>query len=186
MPRLTAAQQQQFAALVADYISAQRDKYQPRAVPLTDAEKQPLRAFFTPELLESVRVLQLRRGETIANPDFYPQLEALGFTNLPDQRHMAGITFNDVVVLAGAPSFAHFEGWERLLFHEFVHVEQYRQLGIARFAELYVRGFLTGGSYEAIPLEKNAYGLEARFAKHPERVFSVADELRRWLEKDQF
>src|SRR5687768_6851010 len=77
MPRLTAAQQQQFAALVAEYITAQRDQYDPRSRPLTDAEKQPLRAFFTPELLESVRVLQLPRGESIANPDFYPQLEAL-------------------------------------------------------------------------------------------------------------
>jgi hypothetical protein len=34
-----------------------------------------------------------------------------------------------------------------LLFHELVHVEQYRQLGIPRFAELYVRGFLSGGGY---------------------------------------
>lgn len=37
-----------------------------------------------------------------------------------------------------------------LLFHELVHVEQYRQLGIPRFAELYVCGFLNGGTYEAI------------------------------------
>jgi hypothetical protein len=72
MPRLTAAQQRQFAALVADYITAQRDNYQPRAVPLTDAEKNPVHAFFTPELLESVRLLQLPQRETIANPDFYP------------------------------------------------------------------------------------------------------------------
>jgi len=43
-----------------------------------------------------------------------------------------------------------------LLFHELVHVEQHRQLGIPRFADLYVRGFLSGGSYEAIPLEVNA------------------------------
>jgi hypothetical protein len=50
-----------------------------------------------------------------------------------------------------------------LLFHELVHVEQYRKLGIPRFSELYVRGFLNGGSYEAIPLEVNAYSLEDRF-----------------------
>jgi hypothetical protein len=31
-----------------------------------------------------------------------------------------------------------------LLFHELVHVEQYRQLGIQQFANLYVRGFLRG------------------------------------------
>ena len=64
-----------------------------------------------------------------------------------------------------------------LLFHELVHVEQYRQLGMVRFAELYVRGFLTGGSYEAIPLEVNAYTLERRFKSHPRRVFSVQAEV---------
>jgi hypothetical protein len=37
-----------------------------------------------------------------------------------------------------------------------VQVEQYRQLGIPRFSELYVRGFLNGGSYDAIPLEVSA------------------------------
>jgi hypothetical protein len=68
-----------------------------------------------------------------------------------------------------------------LLFHELVHVEQYRQLGIPRFSELYVRGFLNGGSYEAIPLEVNAYTLEGRFERNPSRQFSVADEVAKWL-----
>ena len=35
-----------------------------------------------------------------------------------------------------------------LLFHELVHVQQYRQLGIPRFSEFYVRGFLSGGGYD--------------------------------------
>lgn len=61
-----------------------------------------------------------------------------------------------------------------LLFHELVHVEQYRQLGIPRFSGLYVRGFLKGGSYEAIPPEGNAYTLEGRFeAEAVPRVFSA-------------
>jgi len=67
-----------------------------------------------------------------------------------------------------------------LLFHELVHVEQYRHLGIPRFSDLYVRGFLNGGSYEAIPLEINAYTLGGRFEFDPQRVFSVEDEVRRW------
>ena len=96
------------------------------------------------------------QGERVANPDFYPMLRSLGFKNLPDQSTMAAITFCDVVVSHEAFS-------NGLLFHELVHVEQYRQLGIPRFSELYVRGFLNGGSYEAIPLEVNAYTLEGRF-----------------------
>jgi hypothetical protein len=64
-----------------------------------------------------------------------------------------------------------------LLFHELVHVEQYRQLGIPRFSELYVRGFLNGRSYEAIPLEVNAYALERQFEENPAQQFSVAEEV---------
>jgi hypothetical protein len=67
-----------------------------------------------------------------------------------------------------------------------VHVEQYRQLGIPRFSELYVRGFLNGGSYEAIPLEINAYTLGGRFEQNPARQFSVADEVRRWITEGRF
>lgn len=73
-------------------------------------------------------------------------LRSVGFRNLPDQSGMGAVTFSDVVV-------SHEPFSSGLLFHELVHVEQYRQLDIPRFSELYVRGFLNGGSYEAIPLE---------------------------------
>jgi hypothetical protein len=68
-----------------------------------------------------------------------------------------------------------------LLFHELVHVEQYRQLGITHFAELYVRGFLGGGRYNGIPLEINAYSLGGRFERSPQTRFSVADEVSAWI-----
>ena len=61
-----------------------------------------------------------------------------------------------------------------------MHVEQYRQLGIPRFSDLYVRGFLNGGSYVAIPLEVNAYTLEGRFEANHHQRFSVEDEVRWW------
>jgi hypothetical protein len=101
-------------------------------------------------------------------------LKGLGFKNLPDQSRMGAITFRDVVV-------SHEPFYDGLLFHELVHVEQYRQLGIPRFSELYVRGFLTGGSYEAIPLEVNAYTLDGRFQRSPHREFSVQAEVEKWL-----
>ncbi len=93
--------------------------------------------FFSPQLLDGTRIIALQ-GKRVANPDFYPMLRSLGFNNLPDQSAMAAITFRDVVVSHEAFS-------NGLLFHELVHVEQYRQLGIPRFSELYVRGFLDGG-----------------------------------------
>jgi hypothetical protein len=101
-------------------------------------------------------------------------LRGLGFTNLPNQSTMAAITFYDVVV--SRESFSN-----GLLFHELVHAEQFRQLGISRFADLYVRGFLNGCGYEAIPLEVNAYTLEDRFGREPDRGFSVPAEVARWV-----
>jgi hypothetical protein len=172
-PNLPPEQIAQVSELVAGYISAQRGKYAPRTVALSASQRRPLEPFFMPEVLNQVRVLVLE-GERLSNPDFYPMLRGLGFSHLPDQSTMAAITFCDVVVSQEPFSQA-------LLFHELVHVEQYRQLGIPRFSELYVRGFLSGGSYEAIPLEVNAYTLEAKFEKHPDKPFSVAEVVARWL-----
>ena len=170
--RLTPDQIAQVAGLVSQYISTQREKYAARAVPVSAQQRAAMKGFFTSQLLESARLLVLQ-GERVANPDFYPMLRSLGFNNLPEQSAMGAITFSDVVVSHEAFS-------NGLLFHELVHVEQYRQLGIPRFSDLYVRGFLNGGSYEAIPLEVNAYTLGGRFESDPQRLFSVDDEVRRW------
>ncbi len=171
-PELTPDQTAQVSELVAEYISAQRGKYAARAVPVSAQQRAPLEAFFAREVLDNTRILVLE-GERVANPDFYPMLRSLGFTNLPDQSAMGAITFCDVVV-------SHQRFTAALLFHELVHVEQYRQLGIPRFSELYVRGFLNGGSYEAIPLEVNAYNLEGRFRRDPRRGFSVQADVAQW------
>jgi hypothetical protein len=134
--------------------------------------------FFTPELLDETRLVVLS-GEQVANPDFYPALRSIGFINLPDQSTMAAITFSDTVV-------AHEAFTEELLFHELVHVEQFRQLGIAKFAELYVRGFLSGGGYDGIPLERNAYLLGHQFETDTSSCFSVAEAVSAWIGEDRF
>jgi len=172
-PRLTPGQIAHVSGLAAQFIAVQREKYSPRAFPLSAQQRAAVDGFFLPQLLDGTRLLVLQ-GERVANPDFYPMMRTLGFTNLPDQATMAAITFCDVVV-------SHEPFTNGLLFHELVHVEQYRQLGIPRFSELYVRGFLNGGSYEAIPLEVNAYTLEGRFGANPIQRFSVAEEVRGWV-----
>jgi hypothetical protein len=171
-PRLTSDQIRQVSGLIAQYIASQREKYVSHAVPLSAQQRTALDPFFSSQLLESARVLVLQ-GERVGNPDFYPMLKGLGFKNLPDQSRMGAITFCDVVV-------SHEPFYDGLLFHELVHVEQYRRLGIPRFSELYVQGFLSGGSYEAIPLEVNAYPLEGRFEANHHQGFSVEDEVRKW------
>jgi hypothetical protein len=89
---------------------------------------------------------------------------------------MAGVTFQVV---------AHVEALTpTLLFHELVHAVQYKHLGLRGFADRYVGGFLSGGSYEAIPLEKQAYELEARFAADPRTAFSVEEDVTRRIRLD--
>jgi len=172
-PKVTPDQITEVSRLVAEYISAQRENYALRAQPLSAQQRATVAAFFSPELLGNTR-LRVLEGERVANPEFYPMLRDLGFKDLPDQSTMAAITFCDVIVSHGPFS-------DGLLFHELVHVEQYRRLGIQRFSELYVRGFLNGGSYEAIPLEMNAYALEDRFRSDSRRAFSVQQEVATWL-----
>jgi len=132
--------------------------------------------FFLSQVLDAARVLVLH-AVRVENPPFYPMLVGMGLSELPDFSRAAGITFGDVIV-------SHEPFTDGLLFHELVHVEQYRQLGIPRFSELYVRGFLSVGGYDGILLEANAYELGRRFEGNPRHQFSVADEVARSIRED--
>ncbi|HEY6971829.1 MAG TPA: hypothetical protein VJA94_21640 [Candidatus Angelobacter sp.] len=178
IPQLTAQEQAEVAGLVAIYISSQRQAFRRQGIPLSAVQIAAMSAFFSPGLLDAARLLVLT-DTRVQNPHFYPQLAARGFTNLPDFQQMAAITFNDVVVAHGPFS-------DGLLFHELVHVEQYRQLGVDHFAELYVRGFLTGDGYGGIPLEINAYELGDRFERNPDSKFSIQQEVATWIREDRF
>lgn len=173
----TPGQVAEISRIVARYISEQREKYAPSSVPLTAEQRAAMDGFFSWEHLGSTRLLVLG-ADRVTNPDFYRMLLGMGFATLPDFSLMAAITFSDVVVSHEAFSYG-------LLFHELVHVEQYRQLGILAFAERYVRGFLKGGDYDHIPLEVNAHTLGGRYELHPDQRFSVADEVREWLTSDK-
>jgi hypothetical protein len=178
MPNLPPLLVTWLSRLVAHYISSQRAKYFPRAQPLSRQQKAAMAGFFTPELLDNTRLLVLA-GERIVNPRFYPLLRAVGFMNLPDQSTMAAMTLSDTVV-------SHEAFTDELLFHELVHVEQYRQLGVRKFAELYVRGFLYNGGYDGIPLERSAYLLGDQFERDSSRRFSVAESVSAWIAEGLF
>ena len=51
IPKLTPDQIAQVSELVAGYISAQREKYAPRAVPLSTQQRTPLEPFFAREVM---------------------------------------------------------------------------------------------------------------------------------------
>jgi hypothetical protein len=165
-PKISEKQVLEVAGWVGAYIAEQRTSFRNQASPIGPEHQRALELFFPLDLLRSVRVIRKRP----ANPPFYAQLQAMGIQNAPSFSDMAGVTFQDLVMHVEALSMP-------LLFHELVHAVQYRHLGLEGFAERYVRGFLSGGSYEAIPLEKQAYELEARFVAGQTAPFSVDGEV---------
>lgn len=164
----------QVAGMVADYISSSRKKYGANAVPLTPEQRAAMQPFFPSEILDQTKLLVLK-GQRIEDPGFYTMARMMGFKDLPSFSDVAAVTFVDVIV-------SHEEFTDALLFHELVHVVQYAQLGIKEFGARYVSGFVTGVGYDGIPLEKNAYELEARFSSDQTKTFSVADEVKQWVE----
>jgi hypothetical protein len=180
LPNISAAQIEWVVKQVAAYIERQHQTYRRRAVPLDQKQKTVMQSFFPPSTLDTARVVVLA-GERVGNPLFYTELITMGFEagSLPDFAHMAAITFVDTMVSHGPFT-------DRLLFHELVHVVQYDKLGLAEFAAKYLRGFLSGGAYEAIPLERNAYELDGRFEGEPTKAFSVADEVQAWIDAGRF
>jgi len=172
---LSAAQIIQLTDWVASYIADQRLHFHAKAKPIGSDQLNLLRPFFPEDVLRETRVVRGRATK----PPFYSQLLSLGIKNAPPFSDMAGISFQDVIV--------HVEPLQpALLFHELVHVVQYKHLGLHGFAERYVCGFLTGGSYEEIPLEKQAYSLEERFVRDPTEPFSVEAHVLERIRRKQF
>lgn len=174
LPKLSENQVDQLAGFVSSYIAEQRSAFGRKAQPIPAEYLPQLQAFFPPDVLSNAKVVRGRAPE----PGFYTLIRMMGIRNAPAFSEMAGITFQDVVVHVEPLSM-------QLLFHELVHAVQYKHLGIDGFASRYVRGFLSGGSYEEIPLEKEAYELEARFASNPLEAFSVEDDVKLRIELNQ-
>jgi hypothetical protein len=168
----------QIASMIEDYISSSQKKYAAQAEPLTEAQRSAMQAYFPAQALDCARLCVLR-DKRVPNPSMYSMAKLMGFRNLPDFSDMPAITYVDVIV-------SHQEFTDALLFHELVHVVQYAQMGLKDFAVRYMSGFIQGGSYEEIPLEKMAYQLEQRFSENQGQIFSVEDEVRQWREAGKF
>ena len=162
----------QLANMIEDYVTSSRKKYGPQSAPLTDAQRNAMQPFFSSAVLDSARLCVLS-GTRVSNPPMYAMAKMMGIRNLPDFAAMTAITFMDVIV-------SHQELTNTLLFHELVHVVQFSQMDMKEFAARFVNGFIQGGSYEEVPLEKMAYVLESRFSQNATQVFSVDDEVRQW------
>jgi hypothetical protein len=165
-------------AKVVLYLQVQRDIYYPAGHPLGEERKSELKGFFSPALLERVRIVELKEGK-VANPWFYEEARAKGIQNLPDVSHKVAVTFLDVVVFNQKIT-------PRDLFHGLVHAAQVKMLGLERFAELFVIGFLQARSYFLIPLKAHAFALDTRYAEDPQAPFSVEDQIRFWHKQGRY
>jgi hypothetical protein len=163
---------------VLAYLREQRERYFALGVPLPGLVKASMQSFFSPGILERVRILELK-GMRVPNPSFYSDAQALGVMNLPPLAHLASLTFVDVVVFNDGMT-------ERTLFHGLVHAAQMQILGLERYAELLVRGFLRTGSHVTVPLEAHAFALDSRFAKDSRDGFPVEEQIRLWLREGRY
>ncbi len=146
--------------------------------PLVPEWRTAVQACFSESLLERARTVVLK-GARIPPPPFYSEAIALSGGSFPDFVHLASVTYLDVIVF-------HDEIVLRTLFHGLVHAAQMAFLGIDRYTDLYVRGFVRSRSWIAIPLEAQAYQLDTRFAMSPAAVFSVEDEVKSWDEQGKY
>jgi hypothetical protein len=166
------------ARQLAQYIGIRRHNFYSAGDPLTAAQLAAMSRSFSGQLLDRVR-LAVQPGFRFEDPALSRLFTQLRLSRRPDFSRITAITFQDVIVSCEPLK-------DSLLFHELVHAEQYLQLGVDRFAGLYVRGLLSSEGYKTIPLEVNAYQLEARFVSSPETGVAVAEEVAAWIREDRF
>lgn len=177
-PQLNSAQ----VALAIDYVTAylreKREHYFPDALPLSNQYKARMWPYFSSQLLDSIRIVELH-GKRVPAPSFYAQARSLGFDNLPQVTHMDSVTFIDVLVFNQTLK-------ERSLFHALVHAVQFQVLGLERYTEMFVQSFLKTKAHFSVPLEAHAFALESRFKRSSAERFSAEDEVRRWVKDGRY
>lgn len=157
------------------WVQSQRDAHRPGARPLDEREVDALERFFGPVIMDlaSIKVVP-----HIENPPFYPFLV---HNRIPviDFARCGGITFIDTILISEEGTLPGPVPLP-LVFHELVHVAQYDLVGVEEFVRRYVQGWFAQGApqYAAIPIERQAYELQARYEAQPANGFSVDAYLR--------
>jgi hypothetical protein len=157
---------------VAKYLREERALYHRASKPLAANWKTAVQSYFPKSLLDTVRIVALEDAR-IPPPPFYAEAVAMSSGAFPDFVHLASVTYIDIIVFNGAIA-------PRTLFHGLVHAQQMASLGLEPYVGLYVGGFLKTRSWITIPLEAQAFSLEARFVMAPPEPFSVEEEVKRW------
>lgn len=177
-PTLSTEQIGQAVNQLGAYLRAERERHFLASRPLSNEEKARMWPYFSAPLLDRVRIVELQ-GARVTAPEFLAQARALGFENLPELSHADSLTFLDVVVFNEGLT-------ERALFHGLVHVVQKDVLGLERYAELWIQGFLKTRAHFTVPLEVHAYSLASKFLRVAPERFSVEEQVVRWVADDRY
>lgn len=174
----TEAQIAQATAWMVTYLRTQRDRYLPAAAPLSPESTFTMTPYFSAALLDRIRVIELE-GARVPVPDFFAEARALGFENLPDIPHLDSVTLIDLVAFNEKLC-------ARALFHALVHAVQIQVLGLERYAELWVRGFIRTHAAYSVPLEVHAFSLASKFLRPAPPRFSVEDDVLDWTSAHRY
>ena len=177
-PKLNEEQALEISASISAYVREQRDRYFPSGAPLSAQRKAIMQPYFSSTVLDRIKIVELE-GASVPNPPFYSRVRDLGFSNLPNFSQMATLTFLDVAVFSERIA-------DTALFHALVHSVQFQILGIQRYADLMVRGFLRTNAHFAVPLEAHAFALESKFARNGSESFSVEEQVRLWIREGRY
>src|SRR6266849_9171409 len=176
--QLPEARVTEMIAKVVAYFRQERALYHRAGEPLAPVWKSSMQDHFSKSLLDTVKTITLG-GARIPPPPFYSEAVAMSGGHFPDFVHLASVTYIDVIVFNDAIL-------SRTLFHGLVHAQQIAALVLETYVAFYLRGFLKTRSWINIPLEAQAFQLEARFSRTPPEVFSVEEEINLWARDNRF
>jgi hypothetical protein len=138
--------------LIKEWIDETVRQYAPRAKPLADFRFSRLPAYCSEELLRSTKVVVVDKLPM-------PPLASWGLTSFRDFENepFIAITYWDTIFILDKEVRN-----ESALFHDLVHVVQWKYLGEERFIMLYMKGLLED-KYYGSPLEMMAYDHQEEF-----------------------
>lgn len=178
LPTYSEAELTAIIAEVIAFVRFGRSQFARSAVLLDTVQQKAMEAFFSIDVLGSVRIVPPDTAR-LQNLDFYYRARQKGFPHMPDFSHLGQITFEDTILFQSAIT-------DRLLFHALVQVVQHRLLGLERYVDLYIRNFIRSGLHFLVPFEVHAYELDERFTMAPAAGFSVESEVRHWCDEGRY
>ena len=153
-----------------------RQEYRALARRLSAEEHAGLRGYLKPDLLDTVRIVELER---IPNPPFFPSLANLGLPVPWNFSGEASLAVMDTILLSTplTPPDRRLS----VLFHECVHLQQFQVLGLTKLVSRYIDGLFDNGfNYGKLPMEQQAHELQFRYDAGL-KAFSVEHEVEQAL-----